>query len=122
MASAESSVIRIDSETPLKELLSLFEVKPSLKDGLLNVSITFDPQRAYVSCCSEYYDVKIMTCEEQIWLHVLDHKHREKTARQVIKLIEKFFCAKVPKDNKFILLKKREKFTLKYFYNWEGEK
>ncbi len=120
--SAEGSVIRIASETPqqtLGDLLSLFEVKPSLKEALLSISITFDPQRAYVSCCTEYYDVKIMTCEGQIWLHIIDNEHRESSARQVIKFIEKFFSLKLPKDDKFALLKKREKFTLKYFYNWE---
>lgn len=123
MISAEGSVVRIASETPqqtFRDLLSLFEAKPRLKDALLSISIAFDPQRAYVSCCTEYYDVKIMTCEGQIWLHILDDEHRESSARQMIKFVEKFFCLKLPKDDKFAMLKKREKFALKYFYNWEG--
>ncbi len=122
MASSNQSVIYIAVGDPLQELSNLLEVRSDLADALLHVSIVFDSEMFATSSMPEFYDVRITTCKEQIWIHVLDIKNREQTARQVMKLVERFFNAKVPKNDKWKLLKRSGKFSLKYYYNWEDNK
>lgn len=121
-SSLNQSIIYISADDPLRELTSLFEVRSDLADGLLHVSVVFDSEAFATSCMPEFYDVRLTTCKEQIWVHVLDIQNRERTAKQVIKLIERFFNVKVSKDDKWKLLKKRGKFLIKYYYSWEDNK